>query len=61
MTFSDTEIDAKTLVNMKVSYNFAKQNKVFVNLRNILGDDSNEFAFADQIGTKFFAGMQLNF
>jgi iron complex outermembrane receptor protein len=61
MTYTDTEIDAKTLVNMKVSYNFAKQNKVFVNVRNLLGDDSNEFAFADKIGTKFFAGMQLNF
>ncbi|MBN2742870.1 MAG: TonB-dependent receptor [Marinilabiliaceae bacterium] len=61
MTFMDTEIPAKTLVNAKVSYNFAKENKVFVNVRNLLNDDSNEFAFADQIGTKFFAGVQLNF
>ncbi|PZX19389.1 iron complex outermembrane receptor protein [Breznakibacter xylanolyticus] len=61
MNRESTVIDAKTLVNLKVSYNFAKQNKVFINIRNLLGDDSNEFAFADKIGTKFFAGVQLQF
>ncbi|MBN2743359.1 MAG: TonB-dependent receptor [Marinilabiliaceae bacterium] len=59
--FGTDEISAKTLVNLKVSYEFMKDNKVFVNVRNLLDDRSNEFAFADQIGAKFFAGVNLTF
>ena len=55
------EISAKALVNVKVSYEFMKNNKVFVNIRNLLDDRSNEFAFADEIGAKFFAGVNLTF
>jgi iron complex outermembrane receptor protein len=61
MNRQSTDVAAKTLVNMKVSYAFHKHNKVFVNVRNLLGDDSNEFAFADKIGTKFYGGVQLTF
>lgn len=59
--FGTDEISAKTLVNIKVSYEFMKNNKVFVNVRNLFDDRSNEFAFADEIGAKFFAGVNLTF
>lgn len=55
------DIAAKTLVNLKVSYEFMKNNKVFINVRNLLDDRSNEFAFSDEIGAKFFAGVNLTF
>jgi iron complex outermembrane receptor protein len=62
-TIADGEdnIKAKFLLNLKASYRFYKNNKVFVNARNLLGNNSNEFAFADQIGTSVFGGVQLEF
>ena len=55
--YGTDHISAKALVNVKVSYEFMKNNKVFVNVRNLLDDRSNEFAFADEIGAKFFGGV----
>ena len=59
--YGTDHISAKALVNVKVSYEFMKNNEVFVNVRNLLDDRSNEFAFADEIGAKFFGGVNLTF
>jgi iron complex outermembrane receptor protein len=59
--YGTDNINPKFLMNCKASYQFYKNNKVFVNVRNLFDDRSNEFAFVDDIGAKYFIGMQLSF
>lgn len=54
-------VKAKAILNLKVSYKLWKNNAIFVNIRNLLHDDSHEFAFSDKIGAKYFVGLSLRF
>ncbi len=56
-----THIDTKYIVNAKISYKFWKENSVYINLRNVLGDNKKEFAFADDIGALYLIGLHLSF
>jgi hypothetical protein len=55
------EIPAKAILNLKVSYKIYKENSVFINARNLLNTDSNEFAFSDPVKGIYLIGVQLNF
>jgi len=57
----ETTVDPKVLINLKVSYNFWKQNNVYVNVRNLLNDDAPEFGFLDKIGCMYLIGVSLSF
>lgn len=56
-----THIDTKYIVNAKLSYKFWKENSVYINVRNLIGDNKKEFAFADDIGALYLVGLHLNF
>ncbi|MEM9831419.1 MAG: TonB-dependent receptor [Bacteroidota bacterium] len=57
----DTDIDGKILFNAKVGYQVTDFLNVFVNTRNLLGDDAREFAFADPVGRSIFGGLSIKF
>ena len=54
-------LSSKVILNLNASYKFWKDCSVFLNLRNLLQDNSQEFAFMDQIGSKYYMGLRLNF
>jgi iron complex outermembrane receptor protein len=58
--YSKKEIDGKLILNAKVSYKFlAEKLTVYFNARNLLGNKS-EFAYMDEIGSLFLAGLKIN-
>jgi iron complex outermembrane recepter protein len=56
-----THIDTKYIVNAKISYKFWKDNSVFINVRNLFGDNKKEFAFSDDVGSLYLVGLHLSF
>jgi iron complex outermembrane recepter protein len=54
-------IDGKVLLNANVIYKVSSRFKVFVNGRNILGQNARESYGTDKIGTLLFAGVHLDF
>lgn len=54
-------IEAKFLINAKVSYQLTKNINLFVNGRNILNNEKQEFMFMDKIGALYLAGLNVNF
>jgi len=54
-------IDPKAIVNLKVAYNFWKNNSVYLNARNLLGIERTEFGFSDPIGGLYMVGLRLAF
>jgi len=55
------DIDAKAIVDLKISYKVWKNNSVYVNARNLLNDSNREFAFGDQGKGMYLIGLNLNF
>jgi iron complex outermembrane recepter protein len=55
------EVSAKAIVNLKVSYKVYKNNAVFVNVRNLLNNESKEFAFTDRTGALYLLGVNMSF
>jgi iron complex outermembrane receptor protein len=55
------QIDGKLLTNAKVSYEVAKKLDVYVNGRNLLGNDSREYYGTDRIGRMLLGGVSYNF
>jgi hypothetical protein len=55
------QVDPKVIVDLKVSYKFWKNNSIFVNARNLLNNRSKEFAYTDEIGGLYMAGINFNF
>lgn len=55
------EIGSKVLVNLKVSYHVWKHGSVYVNARNLLNDNRNEYGFTDPIGGLYMLGATLSF
>ncbi len=56
-----TDIKSKTIVNMKASYKFYRENTIFLNTRNFTDNGSYEFPFADEARGLYLVGMNLNF
>ncbi|WP_175402849.1 TonB-dependent receptor plug domain-containing protein [Mangrovivirga cuniculi] len=55
-----TTIDPVTTLSIKASYEFAKGFKGFVNARNLLAGEKDQFGFADRIGALYLAGINVN-
>jgi len=54
-------IDAKAIVDMKISYKVWKENTVFINCRNLLNNSNKEFAFGDDTRGMYLLGLNLLF
>ena len=54
-------INAKAIVDMKISYKVWKENTVFINCRNLLNDSNKEFAFGDDTQGMYLVGLNLLF
>jgi len=55
------EIPSKFIVSIKASYNVAKGASLFFNARNVLNNESTEFAFMDESQGLYLIGLNLNF
>lgn len=55
------EIDAKLILSAKASYKPSNKLEVFLNARNLLNNDSNEFAFMDNIGGIYLVGLRFSY
>lgn len=55
------DIDAKFILNAQATYKVNKYAEVFLNARNLLDNDSREFAFMDNIGAIYLAGIRFNY
>ena len=55
------EADPKFTLNCKVSYKVWKDNAVFFNARNVLGDKKQEFAWTDETKGYYLVGLDLKF
>lgn len=56
-----TKIESKTIMNLKTSYRFYKDNHIYFNARNFLDNSSYEFPFADKARGLYMIGLNLNF
>lgn len=56
-----TDIESKTIVNIKASYKFYRENTIFLNTRNFTDNGAYEFPFADEARGLYLVGMNLNF
>ncbi len=54
-------VNAKAILNMKISYKFWKEHLIFISGRNILNNTEYEFIFADRVGSEFLIGLSLHF
>ena len=57
----EAEVPARTVFNIKASYNIYKNNSLFINARNAFNSKGTEFGFADEIGGLYLAGVNLSF
>jgi outer membrane receptor protein involved in Fe transport len=58
--YSTENIDAKLIMNLKLSYKVVKNTTLFVNVRNILVEEQ-EFAYMDKMGLLFLGGLTFNY
>lgn len=54
-------MDGKFLLNAKVNYKLSDKVNLFVNGRNILNSETQEFIFMDTIGALYLAGFNVSF
>ncbi len=54
-------MDGKFLLNVKVDYEINDKVNVFVNGRNILNNDQQEYVYMDNIGALYLAGFNIKF
>lgn len=54
-------IDSKAILNFKADYKIWKNNSIYFNARNLLGQDHREFMFMDKIGSQYLVGLSVNF
>lgn len=54
-------INSKFLLNAKINYEVNRNLNVFVNGRNILNNETQEYAFMDTIGALYLAGVNIKF
>jgi iron complex outermembrane receptor protein len=58
--YGSQNIESKMVLNLKVGYNITSNVTLFGNIRNILGEQ-REFAYMDNIGTLYLAGITINY
>lgn len=54
-------IDGKFILNAKANYKLSDNINLYVNGRNILNNDKQEYIFMDTIGGLYLAGFNINF
>ncbi|WKN43092.1 TonB-dependent receptor plug domain-containing protein [Tunicatimonas pelagia] len=54
------QIDSKLLLNSKISYRVVDPLKVYINVRNLLGNDSREYYRTDRIGRMILIGASFS-
>ena len=54
-------VDGKFLLNAKVNYRLSNNVNLFINGRNILNNDKQEYIFMDTIGGLYLAGFNVSF
>lgn len=54
-------IDPKFISNLRVSYQFWRDNSIYVNARNMFNTSTKEFAFADDIKGLYLIGLDIRF
>lgn len=55
------KIPGKFILNLRVAYHFYKNNKVFIETKNLLFDNSREFGFTDPVKMMVMGGISLGF
>ncbi len=60
-TPSKIPIAGKTIVNLKINYKFWKQHSIYFNARNLLFNDTPEFAYGDNPYGMYLFGLNLAF
>lgn len=58
--YANGQIDGKFILSAKASYEVVKNLNVFVNARNLLGDDAREFYGADRTAGLYTGGISYN-
>ncbi len=53
-------IDSKFILNAKVNYKLSNKVNVFINARNLLNNETQEYVFMDKIGGLYLAGFTIN-
>jgi iron complex outermembrane receptor protein len=54
------KVASKWIFSSKVSYRLTDGARVFLNARNLLNNDSREYAHTDKIGGLYLAGIELS-
>ncbi len=54
------DIKPKFLLNLTARYQVANKINTFLSVKNVLGDDSVEFARAERIGRSFWIGLNIS-
>lgn len=60
-SFESMEVDAKMIMNLKISYKFWKESSIYFNARNLLNNKKKEFAFVDDIKGTYLIGVDFRF
>jgi hypothetical protein len=55
------EVDAKMIMNLKISYKIWKESSIYFNARNLLNNKKKEFAFVDDIKGTYLIGVDFRF
>jgi iron complex outermembrane receptor protein len=58
--YANGQVKAKFMINAKVSYEIVKNLNVFVNARNMFGNDSREFYAGDRTAGLYTGGLSYN-
>ncbi|MCU4163256.1 TonB-dependent receptor plug domain-containing protein [Carboxylicivirga caseinilyticus] len=57
--YDTSDVDSKIILNLKANYQLSESLSVFANLRNILNNEKQEFAFMDEIGGLYLVGLNF--
>jgi iron complex outermembrane receptor protein len=55
------KVMTKIIPTLKVTYKVWKDNTIFINARNVLGNIHKEFAYTDQVKGLYLVGLELHF
>lgn len=59
--YGESKMDGKFTLNAKVTYKATDNISLFVNGRNILNSETQEFSYMDKIGGLYLAGLNFKF
>jgi len=58
---AEDHISGKFILDAKISYKFWKDNRIYIEGKNLLFDNNREFGFADPVKTLILGGVNFNF